>query len=737
MTFPEQEHLGPGNRIMVIVAHPDDAEFMCAGSVAKWTQEGKEAVYVIATNGNKGSPDRDIDIAELAKTREAEQRAACAVLGVKDVEFLGHEDGMLQNALELRFEVVRMIRKHRPSAVITENPTSRWSGNYVNHPDHRAIGDATMDAVFPSARDFHMWPELYHDEGLEPHIVDHLYLSMRGTDANVYIDIAGTLPHHREIDSFIKDTSPDKREELVDRLLGSEAYATWWSMFLTDLTGSNIQQMGSTDINWAAASQWEAWLKRRVVDNDGWDKIAAGILLASSRRPDQSYLEYTQEQSDYLRRTDPVDAATLDFPMHYYWFRSDATKPLERALSFGYIFLGVRLQCAQCHKHPFDRWSKQDFDQFTNIFSRVRIGSAPDSRRDELNLRHRLGVPVKLDTAALRRQMYMRVFAEGLPIPYKEVYIQPPGPKPSPARLLGGEELDINALDDPREPLVEWLLRKDNPYFARAFVNRIWSRYFGRGIVDPPDDFNVGNPPSNALLLDWLAREFVGHGYDMKWLHRTIALSRTYQLGSGTTATNASDTRHFSHAALRRLPAEVIVDGILQATANNDGNRDRLSNMSQRRIGKHPGNLSKTSFDYALGVFGKPTRSTNCDCERTNQPTLLQSLYTRNDSEMLERIDRDDGWVCQVAHNLKIPLLSRNGSGSPVRARGSAVDKIAEEITPEYLTTEAYLRTLGRRPSVAETARCKTHFAGSQNLIEGLRDLMWALLNTQEFLTNH
>jgi LmbE family N-acetylglucosaminyl deacetylase len=193
MTFPEQEHLGPGNRIMVIVAHPDDAEFMCAGSVAKWTQEGKEAVYVIATNGNKGSPDRDIDIAELAKTREAEQRAACAVLGVKDVEFLGHEDGMLQNALELRFEVVRMIRKHRPSAVITENPTSRWSGNYVNHPDHRAIGDATMDAVFPSARDFHMWPELYHDEGLEPHTVDHLYLSMRGTDANVYIDIAGTV----------------------------------------------------------------------------------------------------------------------------------------------------------------------------------------------------------------------------------------------------------------------------------------------------------------------------------------------------------------------------------------------------------------------------------------------------------------------------------------------------------------------------------------------------------------
>ena len=193
MTLPEQEHLGPGERIMVVVAHPDDAEFMCAGSMAKWTKEGKQGVYVIATNGNKGSPDRDIDIAELAKVREAEQRAACAVLGVTDIEFLGHEDGMLQNTLELRYEVVRLIRKYRPTAVITENPLAHWVANRINHPDHRAIGGATMDAVFPSARDFHMWPEIYHDEGFEPHIVDHLYLSMRGADANVYIDIAETI----------------------------------------------------------------------------------------------------------------------------------------------------------------------------------------------------------------------------------------------------------------------------------------------------------------------------------------------------------------------------------------------------------------------------------------------------------------------------------------------------------------------------------------------------------------
>ena len=193
MTLPPQEHLGPGERVMVVVAHPDDAEFMCSGSVAKWTREGREAVYVIATNGNKGTSDRDADLAALAALREEEQRAACVVLGVGAVEFLGHEDGTLQNSVALRREVARLIRVHRPTAVVTENPTARFVGNRVNHPDHRAIGDATVDAVFPSARDFHMWPGLYYEEGLEPHVVDHLYVSGWGGEANVHVDISATI----------------------------------------------------------------------------------------------------------------------------------------------------------------------------------------------------------------------------------------------------------------------------------------------------------------------------------------------------------------------------------------------------------------------------------------------------------------------------------------------------------------------------------------------------------------
>lgn len=178
---------------MVIVAHPDDAEFMSAGSVAAWTKEGKEVVYVLVTSGDKGTEDPIIVPSELAAQREIEQRNVCDILGVGPIEFLRHEDGTVTSDLRLRKDIVRAIRKHKPSAVITQNPTVRWSGNYVNHPDHRATGDAAMDAVFPSARDVHMFPELKMNEGLEPHIVPHLYLGDRSEDADVTFDITDTF----------------------------------------------------------------------------------------------------------------------------------------------------------------------------------------------------------------------------------------------------------------------------------------------------------------------------------------------------------------------------------------------------------------------------------------------------------------------------------------------------------------------------------------------------------------
>lgn len=551
----------------------------------------------------------------------------------------------------------------------------------------------------------------------------------------VSLDITGTLPTPEEIREFLSDPSPDKRQRKIEELLESPAYADWWSIMLADLTGSNSQYLGTTDMNTPAAIQWNQWLRRRVQDNAGWDEIAAGIILARSRRPGQSYEEYAAEQSRFLSREAPADYTDPANPMHYYWFRSNNQLPTDRALSFGYVFLGVRLQCAQCHKHPFDQWSQQDFEKFTEFFTRIKIGAAPDAREAQQQLKTKLGVPVKLDTAALRRQMYLRVSAEGLPIPWNEVWIEPAGDDAQIAKLLGDREVDLNAYADPLEPLMAWLLREENPYFAPAFVNRVWAHYFGVGIVDPPDDFNMANPPSNKALLEWLSHGFVEHGYDPKWLHRTITSSRTYQLSWRPNETNRHDERNFSHARIRRLPAEVTIDAILQATANEDRLRTWSTNTQSRKITQHPKSIQARGIDYSLLVFGKPLRTTNCDCERQQSPTLLQSLYVRNDHEVNEWLQRSDGWLMSIARDLNEQLTSETSDKvlyQPV------AEKTVERVPDlEPLIREAFLRTLSRAPTAMELDRGRDHLADSENIVEGLRDLMWALINTQEFLTNH
>ena len=555
----------------------------------------------------------------------------------------------------------------------------------------------------------------------------------------VSLDMIGTLPTPGEIASFLADPSPDKRQRKIDELLESPAYADWWAVKFCDLTGSNSQYLGTTDMNSPASIQWNNWIRRRVEDNVGWDKIAAGIVLAESRRPGQTYEEYAAEQSQFLRQQKPEDFTAHDNPMHYYWFRSNNQLPTDRALSFGYVFLGVRLQCAQCHKHPFDQWSKQDFEKFTQFFTRINAGIAPDAKDAQAQLKTKLGVPVKLDTAALRRQMYLRVSAEGLPIPWNEIWVDQPGPRPQIAKLLGNEELDLNEYDDPREPLMAWLLEKDNPYFARAFVNRIWHHYFGVGIVEPPDDFNMANPPSNKALLDWLSDQFVANGYDMKWLHRTIAGSRTYQLSWKPNDTNRHDERNFSHALIRRMPAEVTVDAILQATASDARSQTWSSNTAQRKITQHPASIQARGIDYSLLVFGKPLRTTNCDCERQEQPTLLQSLYVRNDTEMLEWLERRDGWLTEVAKQLGQTLTPETTPAKPAPTKSPVGETavLPDVSVVDDLITQAYQRSVSRGPTEAELARGREHLTATENTVEALRDLMWALLNTQEFLTNH
>jgi len=527
----------------------------------------------------------------------------------------------------------------------------------------------------------------------------------------VSIDMIGTLPTPLELEAFVADTSPDKRSKKIDELLERPEYITWWTTRLSDLTGSNAGYLGSTEMASHTAEQWRQWIERRVEDNDGWDEIVAGIVLARSRTG-EPYRDFIARQSEYARRKQPADyAADNDLP--HFWFRDNISLPTDKALAFGYTFLGVRLQCAQCHKHPFDQWSKQDFELFTEFFTRIKRGQAPDAKAYHTQMREMLGVPVKLDTAALRRQSYMRIAAEGRPIPWNEIYIEPPKAKPQPGKLLGGEEIDLNQYDDPRAPLMEWLLTEPNQYFAKAFVNRIWSNYFHVGIINPPDDLNLANPPSNKALLDWLVQNFIEQGYDIKWLHRTIANSATYQRSWRHNASNKTDERNFSRAVIRRLPAEVAVDALRQATASDAVLAKMPGQVINRKIGNHPRSYQARTIDYSLLIFGKPLRTTNCDCERQSDPTLLQSLYVRNDGELLDMLQRNDGWLTQLGKE----------------------DLPKEELTAAIQA--AYIRTLSRQPTTKETADCHAHIATAETQQEGLRDILWALLNTQEFITNH
>ena len=437
----------------------------------------------------------------------------------------------------------------------------------------------------------------------------------------VSLDIIGTLPTPDEIRAFVADPSPDKRSRKIDELLEHPAYVTWWTTRLCDLTGSNAGYLGATEMAQPVAAQWRAWIERRVQENVGWDKIASGILLARSRPPGQPYREFIAEQSKY---TDTASRPTLRRSTTRCRTSGIATTSISRpdkALAFGYTFLGVRLDCAQCHKHPYDQWSKRDFELFTEFFTRIKTGVAPDAKPLHEATQHMLGVPVKLNTAALRRQSYLRIAAEGRPIPWNEVYIEPAKGE-QPGKLLGGAEIDLSQFDDPREPLMEWLLTEPNRYFAKSFVNRIWTNYFNVGIIDPPDDLNLANPPSNKPLLDHLTEGFIASGYDMKWLHRTIANSRTYQLSWRPNETNRADTRNFSHAVLRRLPAEVAIDAIHQATASDAVLKTAATNVANRKIGQHPVSYQTRAIDFSLLIFGKPLRTTNCDCERQSAPTL-------------------------------------------------------------------------------------------------------------------
>ncbi|WP_425614384.1 DUF1549 domain-containing protein [Anatilimnocola sp. NA78] len=552
----------------------------------------------------------------------------------------------------------------------------------------------------------------------------------------VSLDLTGTLPSPNEIESFLTDTGNDKRNRKIDELLTRPAYVAWWATKLCDITGNTSAlgpQGGEQLLNGAKSRQWHAWIARRVEQNVPYDKLVAGIVLAVSKPSEQSFADYTAQMSAYFRANEPADFAESE-TMPYYWTRRQLGSSSGKALAFAYSFLGVSLQCAECHKHPYDQWTKQDFDQFAVFFDGVRYG--PGSRDETTAMKQEHGLTMDEDSGDYKRR-FVTLLQEGKTLPFKELTVPRPNknaknskPRPNKAgrvitpRVLGGEEVLTNEYPDPRQPLMDWMRAEENPYFARAFVNRVWANYFHVALIDPPDDLNLANPPSNPALLDYLASEFIRQKYDMKWLHREIARSRTYQLSCRPNDTNEQDERNYSRAVIRRLPAEVTYDALAYATASDEA-RTMLDAQpsTQRAIGEVSGLNGRDAgaSSYAVNLFGKPARAINCDCERSAEPNLLQLVYLRNDQEIDALLDRKEGWLKQLR-------------GTQPAKKNKSID--AKPLDHHALVREAYLRTLSRLPSESEEKVALATLSNAADPLVGLRDLLWALLNTKEFIVN-
>jgi hypothetical protein len=643
----------------------------------------------------------------------------------------------------------------------------------------------------------------------------------------VSLDVAGTLPSPSEVRAFLADSTADKRARKVEELMATPAYAARWTTMLCDITGNNDQQLNNITATRGLASQeWYDWIYKRVAENVPYDQLMEGIVLAVGRNPGESYYDYCVRTSRMYGK-EPTERYADRPGLTYFWGRQNFDQPEERAIGFAYAFMGIRIQCAQCHKHPFDEWTQEDFKQFQAFFDRVRFGkstpvSSPSNRTaDQEDLKKVLaaiGVEGK-KTGDVRRQVE-QMAREGKVVPASDLAVlagnrtiekgkdkkgarEVAGRGTKVARLLKSEELiDVGTIDDPRKPLMEWLRNPENGLFARAFVNRVWAQYFHRGIVEPTDDLSLANPPSNEPLLHYLADGFVQSGYDMKWLHRTIVNSDTYQRSWRPNETNRLDERNFSRAVPRRLPAEVALDAVKAATAGSSSNMMMKEQLDGRMV-LVPGSGARNGGIYALNVFGRSLRENNCDCERSMEPSLLQTLFLRNDGDTLAAIDRRDGWLAETAKQMSVSFVPEVKDGEPgergdrkslkatydkrmeslrddlKQAKEAGDKKMVERIqrqieaakakyaalsnstdskpasdskaeTPavaaapksdsgdrQRIVEEAYLRTLTRFPTDEELKIGLEAIASAKDPVSGLRDLLWALLNTKEFIVNH
>ncbi|MCH8829549.1 MAG: DUF1553 domain-containing protein [Planctomycetes bacterium] len=461
----------------------------------------------------------------------------------------------------------------------------------------------------------------------------------------VTVDIAGRLPTGDESQRFLADKTVTKRDRLIDTLLASPGYADcfankWNAVLKNRRTNTN----GRT-----ATIGFHAFLKRSFQQNVRYDKFVRSILTATGDG----------------RSNAPAA-----------WF-AQVTTPVTQAEDAAQLFLGLRIQCAHCHHHPYEKWSQDDYFGLTAFFTRVKRTVGKQKKDRSSVIAHNPG---------LAKSRNPRSGRDLLPTP------------------LGGVPLKIAAKTDPRPLLVDWMVRPENPFFARSLVNRYWKHFFNRGIVEPEDDMRVTNPPSNPELLDALAAHFIKSGFDLKDLVRTICRSRVYQLSSKPNEYNGDDKQNFSSYYAKRLHAEVLFDALNQAT-------NTTTTFKGLPAGTRAIQLPDSSFNnYFLSIFGKPQAATACECERSSEANLAQSLHLLNSPQVQAKI---------------------------ASAKGRAALLAKDKRTDALKVRELYLWVFAREPKERELQLILPHLAKSPDKKRAYEDILWALINTKEFQFNH
>lgn len=466
----------------------------------------------------------------------------------------------------------------------------------------------------------------------------------------IYLDTIGLPPTPDEVRSFLADADPLKRERLIDELLARPEFVDFWSYKWSDLLLVNGAKLKPKQVE-----AYSGWVREQVANNTPWNEFARQIVTATGASAENGAANF------YVLHQDPQD--------------------MSETVSM--TFLGMAINCARCHDHPLEKWTNDQYYGMANLFGRVRAKGDDDNR---------------IIFVADRGDV-----------------VQPRTGTPQPPRPLDAPAIAADVADqDRREYLADWLTSPENPYFAKAIINRVWANFFGVGIVEAVDDLRLTNPPSNRALFEALEDDFIATGYDLKHLMRRILNSQTYQRSSVPLSANKADTRFFSRYYPRRLKAEVLLDAVSQATL-------APTKFPDKPLGTRALQLPDVKIEsYFLDTFGRPDRLQTCECERSDMPSMKQVLNLMNGdtiNEKLSRVpDEKQGW-----------MENRIGRA------------LAAGVSSEDLVEEAYLATVGRRPTEEEQARVLAVLAETPADARrvAIEDLYWGLLTSKEFLFQH